>query len=42
MSILRDTNTFNYGINDLVQVRISAQNSFGWGGTSTTPLISGG
>ncbi|CDW74138.1 pa14 multi-domain protein [Stylonychia lemnae] len=42
MSILRDSATFNYAVNNLVQVRISAHNSFGWGDISTTPLTDGG
>jgi hypothetical protein len=41
MSTLIESPRYNYILNDLVQIRVSAHNSFGWGLTSLTPLTTG-
>jgi len=42
MEDLLDPTKYNYIFDDLVQVRIQAYNSYGWGPLSSTPLTSGG
>ena len=41
MSTLINSTTFALAFDQIVQVRISAHNSFGWGATSPTPLTTG-